>query len=112
MTRKTSASKSTNGKVRPKTTGVVSQPSGDTKSTVANPEKTGAIPEEANSKASDKEKSKASATSDRKNGAESDLVETVKRNGEFRQWGKFLGAFLYLRSLAAATARARPSKSF
>jgi hypothetical protein len=33
----------------------------------------------------------------------SELVEIVKRNGDFRKnWGPIIGAFLYLRSIAAA----------
>lgn len=33
----------------------------------------------------------------------SDLVEIAKRNGEFRKnYGLFVGAFLYLRSISAA----------
>lgn len=36
----------------------------------------------------------------------SDLVEIVKQNGDFqRNYGKLLGAFLYLRSLRAARGR-------
>ena len=35
----------------------------------------------------------------------SDLVEIAKRIGEFRKWGKLIGAFLYLRSLNAARPR-------
>jgi hypothetical protein len=36
----------------------------------------------------------------------SDLVEIARRNGDFRRnYGKFLGAFLYLRSLNAARGR-------
>lgn len=36
----------------------------------------------------------------------SDLVEIARRNGEFRRnYGLFLGAFLYLRSLSAARGR-------
>jgi hypothetical protein len=34
---------------------------------------------------------------------DSDLVEIAKRNGEFRRnYGIFVGAFLYLRSISAA----------
>lgn len=37
----------------------------------------------------------------------SDLVEIARRNGDFRRnYGIFLGAFLYLRSLSAARGRA------
>jgi len=39
--------------------------------------------------------------------SDSDLVEVIKRNGEFRSWGPFWGPLLYLRSLNAA----RPSRS-
>jgi hypothetical protein len=36
----------------------------------------------------------------------SDLVEIARRNGDFRRnYGIFLGAFLYLRSLSAARGR-------
>ena len=35
----------------------------------------------------------------------SDVVEIAKCNAEFRKWGKFVGAFLYLRSLNAARPR-------
>lgn len=36
----------------------------------------------------------------------SDLVEIIRRNGDFRRnYGTFLGAFLYLRSLNAARGR-------
>ena len=36
----------------------------------------------------------------------SDLVEIAKRNGDFRRnYGIFLGAYLYLRSLSAAGGR-------
>ena len=36
----------------------------------------------------------------------SDLVEIVKRNGDFRRnYGILIGAFLYLRSLSAASGR-------
>jgi hypothetical protein len=36
----------------------------------------------------------------------SDLVEIAKRNGEFRRnYGLFVGAFLYLRSISAARSR-------
>lgn len=36
----------------------------------------------------------------------SDIVEIARRNGDFkRNWGIFLGAFLYLRSLNAARGR-------
>jgi hypothetical protein len=39
-------------------------------------------------------------------GQSSDLVEIAKRNGDFRRnYGIFLGAFLYLRSLNAARGR-------
>jgi hypothetical protein len=39
-------------------------------------------------------------------GQSSDLVEIAKRNGDFRRnYGTFLGAFLYLRSLNAARGR-------
>jgi hypothetical protein len=39
-------------------------------------------------------------------GQSSDLVEIAKRNGDFRRnYGTFLGAFLYLRSLSAARGR-------
>lgn len=41
-------------------------------------------------------------------GQPSDLVEIAKRNGEFkRNYGTFIGAFLYLRSLSAARGRWR-----
>lgn len=37
----------------------------------------------------------------------SDLVEIAKRNGEFRRnYGVFIGAFLYLRSISATRAPA------
>jgi hypothetical protein len=39
--------------------------------------------------------------------SDSDLVEVIKRNGEFRKWGPFWGPLLYLRSLNAA----RPPRS-
>jgi hypothetical protein len=39
--------------------------------------------------------------------SDSDLVEVVKRNGEFRKWGMFWGPLLYLRTLNAA----RPPRS-
>jgi hypothetical protein len=36
----------------------------------------------------------------------SDLVEIAKRNGDFkRNYGKLIGAYLYLRSLSAARGR-------
>jgi hypothetical protein len=35
----------------------------------------------------------------------SDLVEVIKRNGEFRKWGPFWGPILYLRSVNAARPR-------
>jgi hypothetical protein len=36
----------------------------------------------------------------------SDIVEIIRRNGDFRRnWGFLLGAFLYLRSLNAARGR-------
>ncbi len=35
----------------------------------------------------------------------SDLVEIVKRNGEFRKWGMFWGPLLYLRTLNAIRPR-------
>ena len=39
-------------------------------------------------------------------GQSSDLVEIAKRNGDFRRnYGLFLGAILYLRSLSAARGR-------
>jgi hypothetical protein len=38
--------------------------------------------------------------------SDSDLVEIAKRNGEFRKnYGPWLGAFLYLRSMSAARPR-------
>lgn len=37
--------------------------------------------------------------------SDSDLVEIVKRNGEFRKWGKFWGPLLYWRSPSAARPR-------
>jgi hypothetical protein len=37
--------------------------------------------------------------------SDSDLIEVVERNGEFRKWGRFWGPLLYWRSLNAA----RPS---
>jgi hypothetical protein len=36
--------------------------------------------------------------------ADSDLVEVVKRNGEFRKWGWFWGPVLYWMSIKAAKA--------
>jgi hypothetical protein len=36
--------------------------------------------------------------------ADSDLVEVVKRNGEFRKWGWFWGPLLYWLSIKAAKA--------
>ena len=39
----------------------------------------------------------------------SDLVEVIKRNGEFRKWGTFWGPLLYWLSVKAAkAARPRP----
>jgi hypothetical protein len=39
-------------------------------------------------------------------GPSSDLVEIARRNGDFkRNYGTFIGAFLYLRSLSAARGR-------
>jgi hypothetical protein len=35
----------------------------------------------------------------------SDLVEVIKRNGEFRKWGPFWGPVLYWLSLKAARRR-------
>jgi hypothetical protein len=38
--------------------------------------------------------------------AASDLLEIVKRNGDFRKnYGKIIGAYLYLRSISAAAGR-------
>ena len=38
--------------------------------------------------------------------AASDLLEIVKRNGDFRKnYGKIIGAYLYLRSTSAAAGR-------
>jgi hypothetical protein len=38
--------------------------------------------------------------------AASDLLEIVKRNGDFRKnYGKIIGAYLYLRSINAAAGR-------
>jgi hypothetical protein len=40
------------------------------------------------------------------NGQSSDMVEIAKRNGDFKKnYGTFIGAFLYLRSLSAARGR-------
>jgi hypothetical protein len=37
--------------------------------------------------------------------SDSDLIEVVERNGEFRKWGRFWGPLLYWRSLNAARPR-------
>jgi hypothetical protein len=37
--------------------------------------------------------------------SDSDLLEIAKRNGEFRKWGRWLGALLYMFSLNAARPR-------